>query len=90
MGKIRKMLIFFVLLIFISPVYAATTYIWVDEKGVGGFTNDFSIIPPAYRDQVSTEVMEETPSAGIAASPQATPQKIEEARTGIYGLDETY
>ena len=85
-----KMLILFILLIFISPAYAATTYKWIDEKGVVGFTDDFSIIPPAYRDQVSAEVMEETPSAGIAASPQATPQKIEEAKTGIYGLDETY
>ena len=86
----RKMLILFILLIFISPAYAATTYKWIDEKGVVGFTDDFSIIPPAYRDQVSAEVMEETPSAGIAASLQATPQKIEEAKTGIYGLDETY
>ena len=85
-----KMLILFILLIFISPAYAATTYKWIDEKGVVGFTDDFSIIPPAYRDQVSAEVMEETPSAGIAASPQATPQKIEEGKTGIYGLDETY
>jgi hypothetical protein len=86
----RKMLILFILLIFISPAYAVTTYKWTDEKGVVGFTDDFSVIPPAYRDRVSTEVMEETPLAGVAASPQATPQKIEEPKTGIYGLDETY
>jgi len=86
----RKMLILFILLIFISPAYAATAYKWIDEKGVLGFTDDFSIVPPEYRDQVSTEVMDETPSAGVAASPQATPQKIGEAKTGIYGLGETY
>ncbi len=86
----RKMLILFILLIFFSPAYAVTTYKWTDEKGVVGFTDDFSIIPPAYRDRVSTEEMEETPSAGVAASPQATPQKIEEPKTDIYGLSEIW
>ena len=86
----RKMVILFVLLIFISPAYAVTTYKWTDKKGVVGFTDDFSIVPSEYRDQVSTEEMEETRSAGVAASPQATPHKIEEPKTGIYGLDETY
>ena len=90
-----KMLILFILLIFISPAYAATTYKWIDEQGVFGFTDDFSIVPPEYRDQVSIEVMEETPSigvaaSGVAASPQATPQKIEEAKTDIYGLGEIW
>ena len=86
----RKMLILFILLIFISPAYAATTYKWIDGQGVFGFTDDFSIVPLEYRDQVSTEVMEETPSVGVTASPQATPKKIEEAKAGIYGLGETY
>jgi hypothetical protein len=89
-GKMKKMLILFILLIFISPAYAATTYKWIDEKGVVGFTDDFSIIPPAYRDQVSPGVTEETLSAGVTASPQAAPQKTEEAKTDIYGLGETY
>jgi hypothetical protein len=88
--KMKKSLIFLILLTFVSPAYAATTYKWVDEKGVLGFTDDPSIIPPEYRDQVSIEVMEETPSVGLAVSPQATPQKIEEAKADIYDLGETY
>jgi len=86
----KKLLIFLILLAFASPSYAATTYKWVDEKGVFGFTDDFSIIPREYRDQVSIEEMEETPSVGVAASPQVAPQKIEEARTDSYGLGESY
>lgn len=86
----KKILILLILLAFTSPVYAATTYKWIDQQGVFGFTDDFGIVPPEYRDQVSIEVMEETPSVGVTASPQATPQKIEEAKTGIYGPGETY
>jgi hypothetical protein len=85
-----KMLILLILLIFISPAYAVTTYKWVDKKGIVGFTDDFSIIPPEYRDKVTMEVMEETPSVGVTASPRAAPQKKEEAKAGIYGLGETY
>jgi len=88
--KMKKLLILLILLAFASPAYAATTYKWVDEKGVLGFTDDFTVIPPEYRDKVSMEVTEETPSVGVAASPQATPQKIEEAKAGIYGPGETY
>jgi len=73
-----------------SPAYAVTTYKWTDEKGVPGYTDDFSIIPSEYRDQVSIEEMEETPTVGIAARPEAIPQKIEEARADSYGLGESY
>ena len=86
----RKLVILLILLAFASPAYAATTYRWTDEKGVLGFTDDPGVIPPEYRDQVSIEEVEETASAGAAASPEAAPQEIEEAKTGIYGLGETY
>jgi uncharacterized protein CbrC (UPF0167 family) len=88
--KMKKMLILLILLIFISPAYAATAYKWVDGKGVVSFTDDYSKIPAEYRDQVKEEVMEETPSVGVPTSPQANPQKIEEATTDIYGLGEVY
>ena len=86
----KRVLIFLILLAFASPAYAATTYKWVDEKGVLGFTDDFSVIPFEYRDKVSMEVTEETPLVGVIASPQVTPQKIEEAKAGIHGLGEPY
>jgi hypothetical protein len=84
--KMKKLLILLILLTFASSGNAATTYKWVDEKGVLGFTDDLTVIPPEYRDKVSMEVMEETPSVGVTASPQ----KIEEAKAGIYGPGETY
>lgn len=86
----RKIFILLILLIFSSQGYAMTAYKWVDEKGVFGFTDDLSIVPPEYRDQVSVEAMEEIPSVEVTATSQATPQKIEEVKTDIYGLDETY
>jgi len=85
----KKVLILLILLAFASPSYAATAYKWVDKQGVVNFTDDYSNVPPEYRGQVSTEVMEETPSVGVPTSPQATPQKIEEAKTDSYGLSET-
>ncbi len=85
----RKIFILLILLVFISPAYAATAYKWVDKEGVVNYTDDYGNVPPEYRGRVSTEVMEETPSVGVPTSPQATPQKIEEARTDIYRRDET-
>jgi hypothetical protein len=88
--EMKKILILLILLTFTLPVHAATTYKWIDERGVFGFTDDSSFIPREYRDQASIEEMEETPSVGVAASPEPIPQKIEEAKTDIYGLGESY
>lgn len=86
----RKMLILFILLIFISPAYAATIYKWVDKEGVVSYTDDYNKIPSEYRDRVETEVREDKPQVGTPAPPQTTPQKIEEAKADIYGRDETW
>ena len=86
----KKIFILLILLVFISPAYATTAYKWVNKEGVVNYTDDYSNVPPEYRARVGKEVMEETPSVGVSTSPQATPQKIEEGKTGIYGLNETY
>ena len=86
----RKMLIPLILLVFISPAYAATAYKWVDKEGVVNYTDDYSNIPPEYRARVSTEGMEETPSVGVTTSAQGTPPKTEVAKTDIYGSGEPY
>jgi hypothetical protein len=88
--KMKKVLIFLILLAFSSPAYAVTAYKWVDKEGVVNFTDDYSNVPSEYSAQISTEVMEETPSMGVPTSPQAASPKIEEAKTDIYGLGETY
>jgi len=85
---VRKMLIFLILLIFVSPAYAHTFYKWVDEKGVVSYTDDYNNIPSAYRNRVEIEwVHEEGSSPPIQ---KMTPQKREEARTDIYGQNEAY
>jgi len=84
----KKLLIFLILLLFISPANAHTFYKWVDEKGIVNYTDDYSNIPPAYRNRVEIEwVHEEGPLPPVQ---KMTPQKREEAKTDIYGLGETY
>jgi DNA repair exonuclease SbcCD ATPase subunit len=87
--RMKKVLILLILFVFTSPAYAATAYKWVDKQGVISLTDDYSNVPSEYRAHVSTEVMEETPSVGIPTSAQATPPKIEEAKTDSYGLSQT-
>lgn len=84
----RKMLILFILLIFISPAYAHTFYKWVDEKGIVNYTDDYNNIPSPYRNRVEIEyVHEESPLPPVQ---KMTPQKREESRTDIYGQNEAY
>jgi hypothetical protein len=89
-AKMKKVFILLILLAFTSPAYALTAYKWVDKKGVVNFTDDYSNVPSEYSAQISTEVMEETPSMGVPTSPQAAPPKREEAKTDIYGLGENW
>lgn len=86
----RKVFILLILLVFISPAYATTAYKWVNKEGVVNYTDDYSNVPPEYRARVSTEIMDETPSVGVPTSTPTTPQKIEEAKTDIYGLGEIW
>ncbi len=87
----RTMMILLMLLVFISPAYAATIYKWVDKNGVVNFTDDMSKIPPSYRDQVKEEegkdVKEKVVPQPRAATPVDEPGEI---RKDIYGRDETW
>ena len=48
-----KRFIFVLLFLFIFASSAsATIYRWVDEKGVVNFTDDYSKVPPKYRNKV--------------------------------------
>ena len=84
----KKLLIFLIFLLFISPAYAHTFYKWVDEKGAVNYTDDYNNIPPAYRNRVEIEwVHEEGPTPPVQ---KMIPQNREEAKTDIYGLGEAY
>ncbi|MCJ7641930.1 MAG: DUF4124 domain-containing protein, partial [Desulfobacterales bacterium] len=60
----RKVLFLLFLLVFASPGYAATIYRWVDGKGSVHFADDYTLVPPQYRDQVKTEEMEDSQQTG--------------------------
>lgn len=93
MQRILYILIFLVL---ISPVNAETIYKWTDEKGVVNYSDEYSKVPPAYRDRVEVEKWKDiqkpgTPSlAPPQAPPQPPPQETGEVTTDIYGRDEAW
>lgn len=88
----RKIFILLMLLVFVSPSYAATVYKWVDRDGVVNFTDDLSKVPPPYRDKVEVETRKDVPKERAPLPPQAIIPggKEEETRTDIYGRDETW
>jgi hypothetical protein len=80
----KKLLIFILSFIFIFASSAsATVYKWVDERGVVNFTDDYSNVPPSYRDSVvetnapnpipSQSVVKTTVNAQSAGMPQVPP-----------------
>ncbi len=86
----KKVFILSILLIFISPAYAATIYKWVDKESVVNFTDDYNKIPSEYRDRVQTEIREDTPKGETLAPPQTPLQKGEEIKSDLYGRDEAW
>jgi chromosome segregation ATPase len=85
----KKLLILLILLMFTVPASATTIYKWVDEKGVTNFTDDYTRVPPAFRDRVKTEEygQEEGNAAPAHRTVAATKGEI---KTDIYGRDETW
>ena len=88
----RKMLYILIFLVFISPVNAANIYKWTDEKGVVNYSDEYSKVPPQYRDRVEVEKWEDIQKPGTPslAPPQAPPQETGEVTTDIYGRDEAW
>ena len=88
----RNFSILLILLAFAVPAYSATIYKWVDKNGVVSFTDDLTKIPPAYHNQVEKEERKDVKEEMIPRPPQAATRgsEQEEARTDIYGRDETW
>jgi len=88
----RRLFYFLIFLALISPVNAQTIYKWTDEKGVVNYTDEYSKVPPAYRDRVGVEKWKgiQKPEAPSLAPPQAPPQETGEVTADIYGRDEAW
>lgn len=78
-----KRLIFVLLFLFIFASFAtATIYRWVDEKGVVNFTDDYSKVPPEYRNKVEEVNIQKTgPSIPSQASPGKTTVSVQSRKT---------
>jgi hypothetical protein len=85
----KNLLILLILLMFTVPAHATTVYKWVDEKGVINFTDDYTKVPPAFRNRVK---IEEYAQQGANAAParRTVATAKEEIKTDIYGRDETW
>ncbi len=57
------------LLIFAGLAFGQTVYRWVDEKGTAHFTDDLTLVPEKYRNQVQQKV----PSQEALPSPSPSP-----------------
>jgi len=86
----KRIVFLLVLLVFSSSAYALTIYKWTDKDGGVNFTDDFTKIPPQYRDKVKTEEREDSPGGGSQPAPAFLPQKGEEVRRDGLGLGEGY
>jgi hypothetical protein len=90
--RMRRLLYFLIFLVLIPPADAQTIYKWTDEQGVVNYTDEYSKVPPAYRDQVGVEKWKDIqkPGAPSLAPPQAPSQETGEATADIYGRDEAW
>ena len=66
----------------------AEFYKWIDEKGTIHFTDDYSKVPPSYRDQIEIEKDIQEEKIPLPTQEITPRSKEEETRRDIYGRDE--
>jgi len=86
----KKALFLVLLLVFVSSGYAVTMYRWVDGEGVLHLTDDYTLVPPQYRDQVKTEEMEDSQQTGTPLPVSPPSEKSAEVKRDAYGMSEEY
>ena len=87
--RMKNLLIMLILFMFTTSAHATTIYKWVDEKGVINFTDDYTKVPPAFRNRVKIEkYVQQEGNAAPAQRTVATAK--EETRTDIYGRDKSW
>ena len=82
--KMTKTAFWIILWLFLPwSLQAATIYKWVDKNGVVNFTDDYTKVPPAYRDRVDVEQGKDVQEGGTRLPSQeiTTKGKEEEITT---------
>ena len=69
--KKMSLLITAILLFSFVPAFGQGVYKWVDEKGTAHFTDDLSLVPEKYRDQVRETKPQGKPAPPSAESPES-------------------
>jgi hypothetical protein len=85
----KELLIFLILLMFSVSAYGTTVYKWVDKRGVVNFSDDYTKVPPAFRDRVKSGEYAQQGKT-IASAKRMVPATKEEIKTDVYGRDETW
>ncbi len=80
---------------FSTSLQAATIYKWVDQNGVVNLTDDYQLVPPAYRDKVKKMDIETTEDStkekiSLPAKIATPPTKQEEIQTDLLGRGEAW
>jgi hypothetical protein len=86
----KKTLFLLFLLVFAASGYATTIYSWVDGKGVVHFVDDYTLVPPQYRDQAKTGEMEDSLQTGTPVPVSPPSEKSAEVKRDAYGMGEDY
>ena len=86
----RKMLCGLLSLTFVSFLYGATIYRWVDKDGGVHFTEDYNAIPDQYRSRVETKEEANSPRVETPTPSFTSPQKGKEPERDVHGTGENY
>jgi hypothetical protein len=70
----------------------AEVYKWIDDKGTLHFTDDYSNIPSAYREQLKVEIREDIQEEKTFSEPQKSipGSKVERAKADLYRQEEEW
>ena len=75
--KRMMILICFLSILAVSTAKGQEIYQWVDEKGTIHFTDDLTLVPEKFRDQVHRKRLPQEPSPSPSTSPSPRPQEME-------------
>ena len=92
MPKTVLLIVLTIVFLMIPFLIQAEVYKWIDDKGTIHFTDDYSNIPPSYREQHKVEIRRDIQEEGAPLEPQKIILRIkgEQAKTDLYRQEEAW